>query len=157
MGNETLVGSEETYNTSRSRGSSSDSTKSTQLHLDRNHSHYILVDEVDDAVPGSSFVNSKQNKLDNEGRLITPEWGSEVATRVLFEKTIRTLGEHSAVYIPSITLVCGGGLSSFLRIHESLKQNEPVIILKESGRVADAIVEYLKVRGLGGVGVRERN
>ena len=162
VGNEALVESEVVYHTNTgvlsggatkaaNFGAGSEANV-TKLRLDRNHSHYILVDELeeledpDSPIP-NSIINNKQNKLDRNGHLILPEWGSETATRVLFEKTIRTLGEHSAVYIPSITLVCGGGLSSLIRIYTCLKRNEPVIILKESGRVADAVVEYLKVSG----------
>eukprot|EP00520_Triparma_pacifica_P016976 CAMPEP_0118641260 /NCGR_PEP_ID=MMETSP0785-20121206/5184_1 /TAXON_ID=91992 /ORGANISM="Bolidomonas pacifica, Strain CCMP 1866" /LENGTH=1542 /DNA_ID=CAMNT_0006532687 /DNA_START=89 /DNA_END=4714 /DNA_ORIENTATION=+ len=120
--------------------------------LDSNHSHYILVDEEDEESwlanqDDWSAINSKQNSLDSNGSLLAPQAGAEFETRMMIEDAIRTLGEHKAIYIPSITIVCGGGKGALLNVHASLSQRKPVIILKESGRIVDALVHYMERGG----------
>jgi len=118
--------------------------------LDENHSHFILVDEVEPSVKASGEwdpVNSKQNSLDSNGNLVEPPPGAEMETRRVFERAIRTFGEHQVVYVPSITLVCGGGKGSIRHMHASLFDHKPVVVLKESGRVVNALVAYMSRGG----------
>ncbi|WAR05184.1 TMP2L-like protein [Mya arenaria] len=101
----------------------------TDSFLDPNHSHFVLVD------------NATQNTFA----------AAEIQFRENFEKEIAKnntgTGEIDAVSVPSILLVLAGDLGTLENVHQAIKNNTPIVVVKSSGRAADILAyAYLNAK-----------
>jgi hypothetical protein len=86
--------------------------------LDQHHSHFILLDTK--ANPNNTY------------------WGTEVSIRASFESYFAKLNN-----IDLILLVIGGGPGTIKTVMDSLSSHEPILIIKNSGGVADILAGML--------------
>ncbi|XP_052805159.1 transient receptor potential cation channel subfamily M member-like 2 isoform X2 [Mya arenaria] len=100
----------------------------TDSFLDPNHSHFVLVD------------NATQNTFA----------AAEIQFRENFEKEIaknNTGTGENAVSVPSILLVLAGDLGTLENVHQAIKNNTPIVVVKSSGRAADILAyAYLNAK-----------
>jgi hypothetical protein len=105
--------------------------------LDSSHTHFIM---VDDGTQGQ--------------RLGHIELVSDLK-KVLAAKVEGDYG----ITVPVVTLVIGGGQGTLKHIQETLKRNLPLVVVKDSGRLADVLVfaydELMKRRNIFDCDLRE--
>lgn len=105
--------------------------------LDRNHSHYLLVDD------GSEAQYSKETEIMNE-LIQFFSFRDDMMTCSSADLTneIRKRPRETKRSIPVVCLVHGGGMNSVQVVMNHIECHDPILIIRESGRAADLLSEW---------------
>lgn len=110
--------------------------------LDRNHSHYILIDDGSNAEFGKE-VAIRSELLDFISFRHDASTDSiENLTDSIRRRSSERMGLQRLV--PVICLVFGGGVNTIATVIEHINTNDPVLIITGSGRAADLIADWVK-------------
>ncbi|XP_036366207.1 uncharacterized protein LOC115221041 [Octopus sinensis] len=104
-----------------------DDIDSTTSALDPNHSHFILVDDCTQEIPG---VEAKFRK------------------KLEYTISQKRIPESKSITIPAVAVMVEGGLETLKSVTDSISRNIPVVIVKGSGGAADVMASvYRKLFG----------
>ena len=114
--------------------------------LDRNHSHYLLLDDGSEGKFGHE-VAFRGELLD----FISFRYDASTLDVLQLRDEIRSRDANRKRSVPVICLVGGGGPNTLDTIMGHIVSNDPVIIMRDSGRVCDLITSWKATVGSGSV------
>ena len=91
-----------------------------QVALEPHHSHFILVNDPADPQEGEQA------------------WGREIALRLAMEERLQRFWK-----VPRLLLAVQGSRGTFESIVQALKSNCPVVVVRESGGVAEMVARFM--------------
>ena len=115
-------------------------------HLDRNHSHFILVQNE----KGSGFGSENDLRACFEKALREAHWSSRFKSQITLDKTFEhdkyedfhKKGEDSAP-VPIICVSVQGGPGTIKTVHGSVCNDIPAMVVRGSGKASDLIADIV--------------
>ena len=108
--------------------------------LDKNHSHYIIVDNNEDNMFGTEI--QLRNELEDFVSFRHDKTGETLSR--LVDRVMSQTGQ-SKRSIPVIVVVFGGGPGTVEQVHAAAKSGKPIILVKGSKRLAGLIIDLLEL------------
>jgi hypothetical protein len=108
--------------------------------LDRNHSHYLFVDNNSNGQFGGEI--SFRSELED---FISFKHDDSIDKLEVLSEKIRGQTKGSPRMVPVVTIAYGGGPGTLDTMVEAMESGNPIIVVKGSGRAVDLVIDWTEL------------